>query len=37
MSDEPRVQRSAWFWPLICFAGLVAGVIAGTVLALILS
>jgi len=37
MSDEPRPRRSPWFWPLICFAGLVAGVIGGTVLALILS
>lgn len=37
MSDEPRVRRSAWFWPLVCFAGLVVGVLIGTLLAFIFS
>lgn len=35
MKEEPPLRRSAWFWPVICLSGLLAGVIGGTIAAVL--
>lgn len=33
--EKPGFSYSPWFWPVICFSGLVAGVLGGTIAAVL--